>query len=235
MRPPPGTPGPLRAAAGVSHMPITFHYGSGSPPAWRVWLALEFKGLAYDFKLMSFDAGDLKRPEFLALNPRGRVPTIVDGDFALYESNAIVEYLEEQYPATPQLFPGNSRDRAIVRRWISEIDDGIARLVYELASLVFYPSGGPVDPARFTAARDAVVAELGVIAGLMQGDYVAGARITAADFALYPHVAMLARLDSKKPELALMGARPAAIAAWAARIEALPFFDKTVPPHWKRK
>ncbi len=235
MRPPPGTPGPLRAAAGVLPMPITFHYGSGSPPAWRVWLALEFKGLAYDFKLMSFDAGDLKRPEFLALNPRGRVPTVVDGDFALYESNAIVEYLEEQYPATPQLFPGNSRDRAIVRRWISEIDDGIARLVYELASLVFYPSGGPVDPASFTAARDAVVAELGVIAGLMQGDYVAGARITAADFALYPHVAMLARLDSKKPELAFMGARPAAIAAWAARIEGLPFFDKTVPPHWKRK
>ena len=215
-------------------MPITFHYGSGSPPAWRVWLALEFKGLPYDFRLMSFDAGDLQHPGFLALNPRGRVPTIVDGDFALYESNAIVEYLEEQYPATPQLFPGNTRDRAIVRRWISEIDDGIARLVYELASLVFYPSG-PVEAEKFTATRDAVVAELGVIAGLMQGDYLAGARITAADFALYPHVAMLARLDGRKPDLALMGARPAPIAAWAARIEALPFFDKTVPPHWKGK
>jgi glutathione S-transferase len=77
-----------------------------------------------------------------------------------------------------------------------------------------------VEAEKFTAARDAVLAELGVIARLMQGDYMTGARITAADFALYPHVAMLARLDGKKPELALMGARPAVIAAWAARIEA---------------
>ena len=69
---------------------ITFYYGSGSPPAWRVWLALEHKKIAYDFKLMSFSAGDLKTPDYLAKNPRGQVPLIIDGDFALWESNAIV-------------------------------------------------------------------------------------------------------------------------------------------------
>ena len=98
---------------------ITFHYGSGSAPAWRVWLALEHKGLPYEFKLMSISDGDLKTPAYRALNPRGKVPLLVDGDFVLAESNAIVEYLEEQYPATPRLFPGSTRQRSQVRRWIA--------------------------------------------------------------------------------------------------------------------
>ncbi len=58
-------------------------YASGSPYAWRVWLAAEHKGIAYELKTLSFDAGDLKRPGFLALNPRHRVPVIVDNDFTL--------------------------------------------------------------------------------------------------------------------------------------------------------
>ena len=214
-------------------MPITFYYGSGSPPAWRVWLALDFKGLAYDWRLLSFDAGDLKRPEFLKLNPRGRVPTIVDGDFALYEANAIVEYLEEQYPATPRLFPGTTRDRARVRRWISEIDDDYARALNELTAAVLGTSQAEWNPHRILAARKAVRVELGVIAGLMEGDYLAGPRLTAADFALYPLVAILARCDLRNPELGTVAERPTRIAEWAARIESLPFFGTTTPPHWK--
>ena len=214
-------------------MSITFYYGSGSAPAWRVWLALEFKGLAYDGRLMSFDAGDLKRPEFRALNPRGRVPTIVDGDFTLYEANAIVEYLEEQYPATPQLFPGNTRARALVRRWVSEIDDDYGRLTQDLGRAVFSKPGAQRDAAGIDAASAALMTELDVIAGLMSGDYLAGDRVTAADFALYPHVAFLARLDKKVPAFGLMAARAPRIRDWTARIEAMPFVARTIPPHWK--
>ena len=69
--------------------------------------------------MLSFAAGDTRKPEFVALNPRHRVPTIVDGDFVLYESNAIVEYLDEAYPGRGQpLFPGDARNRALVRRLI---------------------------------------------------------------------------------------------------------------------
>ena len=78
-------------------MAITLYYGSGSPYAWRVQLALEAKALPYERRLLSFSAGDTRKPEFAKLNPRHRVPTIVDGDFVLYESNAIVEYLDEAY------------------------------------------------------------------------------------------------------------------------------------------
>ncbi len=214
-------------------MSITFYYGSGSAPAWRVWLALEFKGLPYDFRLMSFDAGDLKRPAFRALNPRGRVPTIVDGNFTLYEANAIVEYLEEQYPATPQLFPGDTRARSLVRRWVSEIDDDYGRLTQDLGRAVFRKPGANRDVAAIDAASTALMTELDVIAGLMTGDYLAGDRVTAADFALYPHVAFLARLDKKDPALGLMATRAPRIREWTARIEAMPFVARTIPPHWK--
>src|SRR6266480_570619 len=93
-------------------MALAFYYASGSPYAWRVWLALEHKAIPYELKFLSFDAGDLQQPEFVALNPRHKVPVIVDEDFALYESAAIVEYLEDKRPGDPRLFSQNPRQRA---------------------------------------------------------------------------------------------------------------------------
>ena len=104
---PASTPGPRPAKA---DMAITLYYGSGSPYAWRVQLALEHKALPYERKMLSFADKDTRKPEFLALNPRHRVPTITDGDFTLYESNAIVEYLDDAYPAQGRpLFPGDAK------------------------------------------------------------------------------------------------------------------------------
>jgi glutathione S-transferase len=81
-------------------MTIDFYYGSGSPYAWRVWLALEHKALPYKLHVMSFDKGDLKTPSFLRINPRGRVPAIVDNGFPLFESAAILDYLDDAYPGS---------------------------------------------------------------------------------------------------------------------------------------
>ena len=213
-------------------MAITFYYGSGSPYAWRVWLALEHKKLAYDFKLLSFSDGDARKPEFLKLNPRGRVPVIVDGDFVLSESNAIIEYLDEQYPASAPLFPGTTRERAVVRRWVADIDDSIDAAMGRMGEAVF---GKNANAEELQAARAQFLKELEYVAGRMQGDYLAGASISAADFALYPVLALLARYDLRKPELGMQAACPPALAQWAKRIEALPYFAKTVPPHWKAK
>src|SRR6266403_1982182 len=98
-------------------MAIVFYYGSGSPFAWRVWLALEHKKLPYELRVMSFDKDDLKQPAFQALTPRGRVPLIQDGDYVLYESGAIIEYLQDAYPSSGAgLFPADPKPRGMARR-----------------------------------------------------------------------------------------------------------------------
>ena len=82
-------------------MAIELYWGSGSPFAWRVMLALEVKKLPYESKLMEFSKGEHKTPAYLQLNPRGKVPTLKDGDFAVYESIAIMAYLDRKYPDPP--------------------------------------------------------------------------------------------------------------------------------------
>src|SRR5512144_1559318 len=120
-------------------MNLVLYYGSGSPYAWRAQLALEHKALPYELKVLSFSAGDTRKPEFLALNPRHQVPVLVDGEFVLYESNAIVEYLDEAYPATgAPLFPGDSRTRALVRRLVLEVDNYFSEAVDPLIDQAFF-------------------------------------------------------------------------------------------------
>ena len=86
-----------------------------SMASYRVRVALALKGLAFEEILLDLLAGDQFTPEFLALNPEGAVPALVEGDEpALTQSMAILEYLEEVWPA-PALLPSDPRGRARVR------------------------------------------------------------------------------------------------------------------------
>jgi glutathione S-transferase len=215
-------------------MALTLYYGSGSPYAWRVQLALEHKALPYELTVLSFSAGDTRKPEFVALNPRHRVPVLVDGDFVLYESNAIVEYLDEAYPGRgAPLFPGDAKARAIVRRLILEIDNYSDKSTDVLLDQAFSVKPEERDATKIAAGRQTVVDELVMVSNAMRGDYLAGP-LSAADFALYPLVAFLFRAEKVKlPDLDANGMLTDRLRAWKARVEALPFFVKTVPPHWK--
>jgi glutathione S-transferase len=215
-------------------MALTLYYGSGSPYAWRVQLALEHKALPYELKVLSFSAGDTRKPEFLALNPRHRVPVLVDGDFVLYESNAIVEYLDEAYPGRgAPLFPGDVKARAIVRRLILEVDNYSDKSTDVLLDQAFSVKPEQRDTKKIADGRQTVVDELVVMTNAMRGDYLAGP-LSAADFALYPLIAFLYRAEKVKlPDLDADGMLTVPLRAWKARVEALPFFGKTVPPHWK--
>jgi len=216
-------------------MSLVLYYGSGSPFAWRAQLALEHKALPYERKVLSFSAGDTKKPEFLALNPRHRVPVLVDGDFVLYESNAIVEYLDDAFPATgARLFPGDARTRALARRLISEVDSYFDKAVDPVIEQAFYTKPEARDAAKLAVGRQAVIDEYALFTKAMAGDFLAGP-LSAADYAFYPLVAFMNRCEVKLPDLDADGMLTPALRAWKARIEALPFFDKTIPPHWKAK
>ncbi len=212
-------------------MTLTFYYASGSPYAWRVWLALEHKGIPYERKTLSFDAGDLKKPGFLALNPRQKVPVIVDDGFALYESAAIVEYLEDKWPGEP-LFSADLRHRAVQRRMVREADQYFAAAMEQLVESVLYTPQERWSESRIAAACGDVKKELEMWETTIAGDYLSGT-LSAVDFTLYPEVALALRIAKRKygPLGAdLIGPK---MSAWMRRMEALPCTQKTWPPHWK--
>ena len=201
-------------------MAVKFYYGSGSPYAWRVWLALEHKGIAYHRKTLSFDAGDLKTPEFGALNPRRKVPVLVDDDFALAESAAIVEYIEDRWPSGPALFAREPRLRAIQRRMVREADQYLA------------PAGTRfvTEPGSEEAARD-LRQELALWEEAATGDYLSG-ELSAVDLTVYPFVALLLRIAGRRADFARGDVVGPRLAAWIDRMQALAIVQHTRPPHW---
>jgi len=80
-------------------MAIELFWGSGSPYSWRVQLALEYKRLAYESRVLQFSKQEHKSPQMLRMNPRGRVPVLKDGDFVVFESLACLLYLDRKYPS----------------------------------------------------------------------------------------------------------------------------------------
>lgn len=220
-------------------MSRTLYFVSGSPFAWRAMLALGLKGLEYEAKLLSFDAGDTQSADYLALNPRGKVPTLVDGDVTVYESLAILAYLDRAYPEVP-LFGDTPAEAALIWQRALEVDG------YKAPALL--GSLRPVFRQEF-AGREAEInenfaalrGEIETVAGwLGEQDYMAGDRPSALDVALYPPLAMIRRVV---PTINVPGISPdipdyeeafPELARWMKRFEALPGFDEAYPPHWRQ-
>ena len=121
-------------------MAIELYWGSGSPFAWRVMLALEVKKLAYESKLMEFSKGEHKTPAYLQLNPRGKVPTLKDGDFVVYESIAIMAYLDRKYPEPP-LFGQTPEETGLIWQSISECESYLISEGNKIVRPLFFNKG----------------------------------------------------------------------------------------------
>src|SRR5450755_3750033 len=100
-------------------MALTLYWGSGSPFSWRVLLALEHKGLPYESQLLHFDKQEHQSPQMLKLNPRGRVPVLKDGDYVVFESVAVLYYLDMKYPHAP-IFGASPEEAGVIMRVICE-------------------------------------------------------------------------------------------------------------------
>jgi glutathione S-transferase len=215
-------------------MAVDFYHGHGSPFSWRVWLALEAKGIPYNLKVLSFQNEDTKKPGFRAVNPRGLVPTVVDDGFVMWESLAILEYLDERFTSGAKLYPGDAASRGRVRRLVAEIEsylyrEGISPIVDEL----FWSGDKAPNPEVVAKARDKVKEELDYMANELKGKFLAGDTVSAADCVLAPCLQYCKRITFRKPETRLDDLVPAALRDYDKRIESLPYFDKTYPPHWR--
>lgn len=209
---------------------IRLYYASGSPFAWRVHLALEEKAIPYEPKLLSFQAGDLKKPDYLAISPHGKVPAITDGTLSLYESQAIVEYLEEKYPDKP-LLPGEPDARARVRVEELECVLYFAEVFLKVARQTFFTPADKRDEKALAEARAqlrALLTDLEGRAAKRRGDFVMGADFTRADVSWIPFVEIAARAG-----VDLDAAMLPWLTAWRTRMRSRPSYERSYPPHWR--
>ncbi|WP_437966525.1 glutathione S-transferase family protein [Sorangium sp. So ce260] len=142
--------------------------------------------LGVDFEAIEVDllAGDHHRPEFRKINPAGKVPALVDGDFVVTESAAIALYLAEKYPQK-RLLPTDLRQRAEVDRWllftVTELEQPLQRIVRHTS---LYPEALR-SPAEVDLAGREFKEMAAVLEGHMQGrQFVVGDGVTVADFVL---------------------------------------------------
>ena len=220
-------------------MAIEVYWAAGSPYCWRVLLALQLKGLPWHGHLLITDLQEHKSPQMQAMNPRGRLPVLRDGDYVVFESLAVLYYLEQKYPAPP-LFGRSPEEAGVIMRVVLEfqayIETDLMRIVDELARPAPRFGEAPLLRAMHTVAREARTIE----GRLSRGDWIVGDAVSAADIAIYPCIRLLHRA-LLRPGAQELASRflPAEVhypqlARWLRRVEALPGYEGTLPPGWQK-
>ena len=168
-------------------------YGIAGSRAFRsIWAAEEI-GLDYEHVPTSFRE-DSKAPEYLAVNPNGRIPALEDGDLKLFESMAINMYLAEQYG--PALLPSDPQGKAQVWQWsvwgISEIEP----LQMQIVIQAFFVPEDSKEPAVVEQATQGLARPLGVLEQrLADHDFLLGDAFTLADLNLAAVMDLLSMID----------------------------------------
>jgi glutathione S-transferase len=196
-----------------------------SPNTWKVRAVAAHLGIPLEFEFVDLTKGASHRPDYLALNPTGRTPTLIDGDLKLWESTAIMQYLASQKPNS--LWPDDARSRADIMRWQSWHlvhfgKDGcdpllFQRLVKQILNL------GPPDEAAVAKGLECFNKEATVLnAHLATQRYLVGSDLTLADFSVAAPLFYAERAGLP------IGSYPH-LNDWFARVSALPCWQQTAP------
>ena len=205
------------------------HSVPGSPFGRAVLAALEEKGARY--RLAPLMPGAAKSPEHLARHPFGRIPVLEHDGFSLYETQAILRYLDRVLPQ-PALTPADPR-RAARMDQVMNINDwylfqGVCNVIAFQRIIGPKLLGLNTDEAAIEAAMPrarTVLAELARLLG--EQPYFAGDAVSLADLLVAPQIDFMA----PTPEWSELGAINANLAAWLQRMQARPSFVATT---WER-
>jgi GST-like protein len=162
-------------------------YTANTPNGYKISIALEEMGLDYEVKALDLGTLEQKRPEFLRINPNGRIPAIIDrdnDDFAVFESGAILIYLAEK---TGQFLPKDEKERSQVIQWLMFQMGGVGPMMGQ--ANVFYR----YFPERIPAAIERYQKESRRLFEVMNDQlaaypYLAGNELSIADIATWPWV-----------------------------------------------
>jgi glutathione S-transferase len=186
----------------------------------RVRIALIEKGVHAELIDVDMAAGAHRQPAYLALNPYGRVPTLDEDGFILYESTAILEYLEATHPSPP-LVPADGRGRALVTMHMKLCDIQLAR---QTGIIIFPKRFLPKerwDEAAMAQAKKEIERHLAVLERQIAGkDWMMGDRYSLVEVCYTPFVEFFPLMEITPPP---------AVAAWTERMLGRPSARETKP------
>jgi len=199
---------------------IKLHYHPMSTFSRRARMALIEKNIPHELVVVDMVARKHREPAYLALNPYGRVPTLQEGDFLLYESTAILSYLENRYPQPP-LVPGDAQGRALVEMHMKLCDIQMAR---QTSTIIFPKRFLPKerwDEKAMAQAKGEIEKHLAIVDTQLAGkQFLLGDLYTLAEICYTPLVQFLPLMDI---------APPPAVAAWVERMLSRPSALQTAP------
>ena len=186
-------------------------YTAATPNGWKISIALEEMGLPYEVRVIDFATLEQKADWYVKLNPNGRIPTLDDDGFIVFESGAILLYLAEQ---TGKFLPRDVHGRSRVLQWLMFQMSGIGPMMGQ-ANVFFRYFPEKIQPVIERYQRE-VTRLFGVLdRQLASHEYIAG-EYSIADMALWPWVSgyewsgvSVAEFPSLERWLALVAARPA--------------------------
>ena len=203
---------------------LKFYYKTLSLYSRPVWITLLEKKLSFEPIELALN-GDHWQPEFLAINPFGRVPALIDDEFTVFESLSILDYLELQYP-TPSLLPTDTKTLTVVRM--------VEMLtLHELIPAMLTIIRVADNENAIAQAHQQITAMLGFLEKQLNNKlYIAGERLSFAEIVAGSLILWLPHIDitlSNYPKVEL----------WSARLQQRPAWQATQPnpkivPNWLR-
>lgn len=203
---------------------MRLYYHPLSSNSRRVLLTAHQLRLDLELVAVALTHGEHRTPDYLRLNPNGRVPTLVDGAFELWESHAIMQYLADRAP-DQDIYPRDVSPRADVNRWMFwsayHFAPAAALIIKERVSKRILGSSEPPDPAEIARGEAALAAAARVLDQHLEGKHwIAQDRLTLADLAIAAPL-----MHAERAQLPI--AQFANLLAWFARVQALDAWMKS--------
>ncbi len=199
---------------------IRLHYHPLSTYTRRVLIALAEKSIPHELVMVDMAARKHRDPAYLAINPYGRVPTLEEDGFLLYESTAILNYLEATHPAPP-LVPADARGRALVDMHTKLCDLQLSR---QTGTIIFPKRFLPRerwDDKAMAQAKGEIEKHLEIVERQLGGrEYMVADRFTLVEVCYAPFLQFLPLMEI---------APPPAVAAWAQRMFERPSVAQSAP------
>ena len=204
---------------------MKLYYHPRSPNSIPVLAVAYHLGIDLDLQVVDLLSGEQRKPDFLRSNPNGKVPTLEDGDFALWESNAIMQYLASK-KLNNSLWPSDDRIRADISRWqfwrMGDWGKAAFTLIWENL-IKKWVTGGDADPEEVKKGEELFHNQATILNGHLEGrDYLVGTKPTLADFSVAAPMmyAVTGRLPLDRYE---------SISSWYNRLEKLDSWKKSLP------